>query len=77
MPWSKRRKRFNRTFDVERHKRYLFMRSVQGWLSQNISAALDHALLYGIDPMPGSPPLVMPPMPDAIRKYLRNGEEEK
>lgn len=46
--WSKRRKKFARKYDVDKHRLYLFTCWLQLELTKRISDELDRAILFGI-----------------------------
>lgn len=47
--WSKRRKKFARKYDPDKHRLYLFTLWFQMELSKRICAKLDRAILFGIE----------------------------
>lgn len=47
--WSKRRKKFRRYYDPQKHVWYLIRTRYQMRLAEVFAAALDDAILYGID----------------------------
>jgi len=46
--WSKRRKKFARTYDADKHRLYLFTQWLQSEMTKRICAELDRAILFGI-----------------------------
>lgn len=47
--WSKRRKRFRRYYDPQKHVWYLIQTRYQKRLAEAFCKALDEAIIYGID----------------------------
>lgn len=47
--WSKKRKRFARTYDHLEHRFYLFRTWMERELTMRLLNAMDNSLLYGID----------------------------
>ena len=47
--WSKRRKRFRRYYDPQKHMWYLFRTRYERLLAEAFGKALDHAILYGVN----------------------------
>ncbi len=47
--WSKRRKKFARKYDVDKHRIYLLERWFSLELSRRIIERLEKAILYGIE----------------------------
>lgn len=46
--WSKRRKKFARKYDTDKHRLYLFTQWLQCELSKRIGVELDRAILFGM-----------------------------
>ena len=47
--WSKRRKKFARKYDADKHRIYLFERWFSLEVSRRISEKLEKAILFGIE----------------------------
>ena len=60
MMWSKRRKKFNKTFDVLKHHRYLIDLATAKLISASIAAKLDYHIVYGYPPCEDAPKFVYP-----------------
>lgn len=76
MPWSKRRKKFNRMYDAEKHRKWLWMKWMKYYLGIRLAVAFDHAILYGIDPPADAPKPEYPPVPDIILRLSGITREE-
>lgn len=50
--WSKRRKKFARKYDPDKHRLYLLKLWIEAELSKRIAEELDRAILYGLDDYP-------------------------
>ena len=70
MSWSKRRKKFNKTFDVEKHHRNLISAAVIKLVTSHCSARLEYHMLYGYPPYEGAPEFVEPPIIQELKERL-------